>query len=98
MGFLGKIGTYIRCRSRWESICDRCSMCCYERLVYDDGRVEIDLSAPCEYLDVESKACTVYDSRFDACPECHKVTLRIALSKDFLPPTCAYRRMFADGE
>ena len=94
MGFIGNIKTYLRVRDRWEDICEQCGLCCYERVVYDDGHTEIDLSAPCEYLDAETGRCTVYRSRLRTCEDCHKVTLRVAMSKEFLPPSCAYRRMF----
>ena len=93
---LDLIRTYLANRARWEEICEGCGLCCHERLVYDDGHMEIDLSAPCEFLDADTNRCSVYESRFRDCPDCHKVTLWVALSRDMLPPTCAYRRLFDD--
>lgn len=94
MGFLKGMATYLFRCDEWENLCERCGLCCYERTVCDDGEMTIDLNAPCEFLDVETNLCTVYPERFDRCPACTKITLRMAASKYFLPPTCAYRRLF----
>lgn len=98
MGFLSNIRIYLQNRSQWEDICDKCGLCCYERDVYDDGEMAVDLSAPCEFLNTETNRCTIYDHRFDTCPECKKVTFRKAISKDKLPPSCAYRRLFSPNQ
>ena len=39
----------------WDNACLRCGMCCYEREVGEDGSVGIDFSAPCEFLDEDSR-------------------------------------------
>ena len=59
---------------RWEDICRRCSLCCYERTSFP-GEVVIDKSSPCRFLDVSTGLCSVYADRFRLCPECSKVTL-----------------------
>lgn len=94
MGLIANIRTYLQHRSDWDDVCERCGLCCYERTVYDDGEMDIDLTAPCEFLDTETRMCTVYDHRFEACSRCSKVTFWRAISKDYLPPSCAYRRLF----
>ena len=94
MGIIGKLVIYARNRSAWEGICSQCGLCCYERVVYDDGEMDIDLSAPCEFLADDSHTCTVYEHRFEACPECSKVTFRKAASSKYLPPCCSYRQLF----
>ena len=48
----------------WDDACLRCGMCCYEREVGEDGSVGIDFSAPCEFLNEDSRLCRVYDERF----------------------------------
>lgn len=94
MGFLKGMTTYLFRRDEWEALCEHCGLCCYERTVYDDGEMAIDLNAPCEFLNTETNLCAVYPKRFERCPGCTKITPRIATSKYFLPPTCAYRRLF----
>ena len=74
----------------WEDVCMRCGMCCYEREVDEDGSVGIDFSAPCEFLDEDSRLCRVYDERFTRCERCRRVTPAAALFGKHLPPTCGY--------
>lgn len=78
----------------WDDVCDCCGMCCYEREVDEYGDVAVDLSAPCEFLDESTRRCTVYENRFDKCERCCRLTPRIALFGDHLPPSCAYVRAF----
>ncbi|MEE0045202.1 hypothetical protein [Ellagibacter isourolithinifaciens] len=59
----------------WEDACLRCGMCCYEREVGEDGFVGIDFSAPCEFLDEDSRLCRVYGS-------VEKVGVRASRSND----------------
>ncbi len=94
MKFFQNIRIYLQHRRSWESICERCGLCCFERTVYDDGRMDVDLSAPCKFYNEGTGLCEVYDKRFQVCPECKRVTLRRAASKYYLPPQCAYRRLF----
>ncbi|WP_283169606.1 hypothetical protein [Curtanaerobium respiraculi] len=94
MGVIAVVRQYLSVRTRWEDICDRCTLCCHERDVDPDGNVMVDWCAPCEFLDEEARACTVYDRRLDACDRCRKVGLRSALFDGHLPPSCAYVRMF----
>lgn len=85
---------------RWEAICRRCGLCCYERQMTAGG-VRIDLSRPCIYLDTETHRCTVYRRRFRVADYCSKVTLLHALYGRRMPLTCGYvqhyRRGFRDG-
>jgi len=75
--------------ARWESLCKQCGICCYEkesRLLY----MEIDLSRPCEYLDLETMKCRVYKTMFSCNKWCGKVTLFHACFSRALPDTCGY--------
>ena len=94
MGIMGKIAIYAKSRARWDDICMQCGLCCHERVVYDDGEMDIDLSSPCEFLAEDGHTCTVYKHRFESCPDCSKVTFRKAISDKYLPSCCAYRRLF----
>ena len=75
----------------WEDICDRCSLCCYEKAVWDDVLV-VDLSRPCEFLDTETHLCTVYEDRFRKCGRCCRVHPFRAIFSPALPQSCAYVR------
>ena len=82
-----------RRKAAWDAICSRCGLCCYQKR-YRHGRLLIDLSSPCTFLDTETNRCTVYDDRFRACPDCKKVTLYHALFSSFMPKTCAYVKKY----
>ncbi len=82
-----------RRRARWEALCRRCGLCCYEKEIR--GRTVIThLGEPCRYLDIASRRCTVYERRFTACPDCHRMTVIHALFVRWLPPSCGYVRRF----
>ena len=58
--------------------------------VNPDGSVGIDFSAPCEFLDEDSRLCRGYDERFTRCERCRRLTPAAALFGKHLPPTCGY--------
>ncbi len=76
-------------RERWEGLCKRCGLCCYEK---EAGlfRTVIYLSRPCEYFNKQTKLCTVYETRFTTCRWCAKVRLWHVLFSRCLPATCGY--------
>jgi len=74
----------------WEAICRKCGRCCYEKL--EDGRGKIIYTQnACEYLDRESKSCSIYDRRFELNPLCVQLTPELAPVLSWLPADCAYR-------
>lgn len=79
-----------RRHDRWEALCHRCGLCCYEREALSGGGVRIDLTKPCPYLDSRTQECTVYETRFRATAYCGKVTLFHALLGRRMPLTCGY--------
>ena len=86
-----------RRRSRWESLCRRCGMCCYEK--ERQGRIVItNFRQPCRYLDVSSRRCTVYDRRFTLCPECRRMTVLRAIFVSWLPRQCGYVQRYRPWE
>ena len=49
---------------------------------------------PCEQLDVKTRLCAVYDTRFLENPMCS--TLVEALARQVVPSDCPYARMIPD--
>ena len=89
---LQKIGRKDRRKARreeWDSLCIQCGLCCY-RKEYRHGRMMINLNRPCNYLDVESRLCMVYENRFKICSDCRKVTLYHAFFSSLMPEECGY--------
>mgnify|MGYP007042373913 CR=1 FL=1 len=80
-------------RQRWEQLCRRCGICCYEKH-YTTRGLSIDFRAPCRYLDEKSRLCTVYEQRFRLCPECRRMTIFQALFSLYLPASCGYVQKF----
>lgn len=76
-------------RLKWESLCNQCGVCCYEKIVIR-GRIHINLDSSCRFLDPYTKTCHVYSQRFTRCRDCARLTLRHALFASYLPETCGY--------
>lgn len=51
-----------------ENLCRRCGACCHEKLRI--GKLVLITDIPCEYLDVETKLCRIYDTRSEIEPRC----------------------------
>jgi len=83
----------IRRTTRWESICRRCGRCCYEKTGH--GRAAVtNFRHPCIHLNVASRLCTIYETRFEHCSQCRKMTILHALFVHWLPPECGYVRRY----
>ncbi len=77
-------------KDEWESLCDACAVCCLQRLEdKDTGKIRAT-SVSCEYLDIDTCRCTIYDKRTIANPHCTKLTPKNLKQKTWLPRTCAY--------
>lgn len=71
----------------WDSVCQRCGRCCFEKIDFEGRIFYTDL--PCEYLDLETKLCRVYAERKTKRPGCVRLT-PARLKKGFLPADCPY--------
>ncbi len=85
---------WLKWRKDWDSLCNRCGKCCYERSEWAKRLVSVHYDRPCKYLDEETHLCKVYNDRFRKCDRCGKVTLFTALFYPLLPNECAYRKTF----
>ncbi len=80
----------------WESLCDRCALCCRLKEEYEDtGEVEYTQIA-CRLLDIEACRCRDYENRKKLVPDCIVLTPEKILSLTWLPSSCAYR-LIAEG-
>lgn len=73
----------------WESLCEQCGLCCFEKIEDEDGTIFFT-STPCRYLDVVSRECKIYERRFEICPECVKLTEEIVRGVRWLHDDCGY--------
>jgi len=82
-----------RRRARWDALCRRCGKCCYEKEIRGFS-VVTNWRRPCLHLDTATNLCTVYETRFQACTHCRRMTLRHALFVRWLPESCGYVRRY----
>ena len=77
----------------WEMLCDGCARCCLHKVEYKDTGEVYYTNVACRLLDMWSCRCTSYDKRGNLVPTC--LVLNPAKAKDlqWLPDTCAYRRL-----
>lgn len=74
----------------WESICDKCGKCCYEKVDIGCGEI-VYTDEPCPHLDEETHLCKVYENRHEVEPDCISLTPELVRTLDWLPPGCTYR-------
>ena len=83
--------------SEWEALCDRCGLCCLEKLE-DPENGEIYLtSITCDFFELSECHCLIYDYRHDLYPDCIELTPYNLGQLKWLPETCAYR-LLAEGK
>ncbi|MDP2228999.1 MAG: YcgN family cysteine cluster protein [Moraxellaceae bacterium] len=77
----------------WEALCDGCGRCCLHKLEYEDTG-EIDYTrVACKLLDLSTAQCSDYPGRRRHVPDCVQLTPATLDAINWLPGTCAYRRL-----
>ena len=82
--------------AEWESLCDRCGRCCVMKVQDIDTGVIHPTSVACRLLDRDTGRCSNYAERHRLVPECLRIDAEAVRTYDFLPQSCAYRRV-AEG-
>ena len=77
----------------WESLCDGCGLCCLVKIEDEDTGEVFNTSASCRQLNVETCRCHDYENRLTGVPMCIQLTLENVPQLDWLPETCAYKRL-----
>ena len=77
----------------WESLCDGCARCCLHKVEYKDTGEVYYTNVACRLLDLWSCRCTSYQNRIRQVPTCLVMTPTKAKDLQWLPGTCAYRRV-----
>jgi uncharacterized protein len=78
----------------WEAICERCGVCCFEKIEDENGNIFFT-STPCRYLDIVTRLCKIYDRRFDINPECVKLEPELIGKLNWLHDECGYMKALA---
>lgn len=78
----------------WDLLCDNCGICCLEKIENSEtGKIEVT-PIPCRFLDSSNCRCIIYEERLEVEPECLKLDPQNITDFDWLPETCAYRRIY----
>jgi uncharacterized cysteine cluster protein YcgN (CxxCxxCC family) len=80
-------------QAEWESLCDGCGRCCLHKLRHVEDRALSFTNVACRLLDLGSCQCRDYANRRRRVPDCVQLTPAALREIDWLPPTCAYRRL-----
>ncbi len=81
---------------QWEALCDRCGLCCLEKLTDRKTGKVFYTSVPCHLLDTHLGTCRAYQQRTLVVPSCQQLTADTITACRWLPRSCAYRRL-AEG-
>jgi uncharacterized protein len=81
----------------WESLCDGCGRCCLHKLRDEETQALAFTSVACQLLDLNTCRCRDYTNRCRRVPDCVNLTPAEVREIDWLPPSCAYRRL-AEGK
>ncbi|MDH3871261.1 MAG: YcgN family cysteine cluster protein, partial [Gammaproteobacteria bacterium] len=77
----------------WEQLCDGCGRCCLHKLEDVDTGLFFYTNVACRLLDGESCRCTNYRERLSIVPDCLSLHPDDAGQFEWLPASCAYRRL-----
>lgn len=91
----------------WEALCDGCAKCCLHKFIDDEQATEaaptdviyeneqvIYTNIACHLLNTKTCQCSKYAIRTQLVPDCIKLTKDNLKDIFFMPPSCAYRRLY----
>ena len=81
--------------AEWESLCDGCGLCCLVRFEDEETGEIIPTRVHCKLFDAQACACTDYANRKQHVPDCIKLTPGNIEALEWMPKSCAYRRLHA---
>lgn len=81
-------------RDEWESLCDHCGKCCLAKLEDEDDEGSVYYTnIVCDLFNKNDGSCTDYLNRETLVPTCLRLTQDNSGQIEWLPPSCAYRRI-----
>jgi len=83
--------------AEWESLCDGCGRCCIYILHNEETGDVFETDVACRLFDPKARRCTNYANRKRLVDDCVQLTPQNAPKLNWMPKTCAYRRL-ANGK
>jgi uncharacterized cysteine cluster protein YcgN (CxxCxxCC family) len=77
----------------WESLCDGCGLCCVIRFEDEVSGEIIPTRVHCKLFDSAACGCSNYAERKVHVPDCIKLTPHNIEALEWMPKSCAYRRL-----
>jgi len=77
----------------WESLCDGCGLCCLVRFEDEESGEVIPTRVHCRLYDAGACRCSDYANRKKHVPDCIKLTPHNIEALEWMPKSCAYRRI-----
>ena len=79
--------------AEWESLCDGCGLCCLVRFEDEETLEVIPTRVHCQLFDPAGCRCSDYENRKATGPDCIKLTPFNVEALEWMPKSCAYRRL-----
>jgi len=79
--------------AEWESLCDGCGLCCVIRFEDEETGEVIPTRVACKLFDAQACRCSDYENRKAHVPDCIQLTPWNIEALEWMPRSCAYRRL-----
>jgi hypothetical protein len=80
--------------AEWESLCDGCGLCCLVRFEDEETGEVVPTRVHCKLYDPAACRCSDYANRREHVPDCIKLTPGNIEALEWMPKSCAYRRLY----